>query len=334
MKVDIEFFIYNNIRKIYRVLTGYKRVCEVGNIRNDLVQYSNQEAQTFIYLQLEEAYSCKRGFMIAKFGTYELNALILYLYNYTDYASLKTWRILKSTTGVLHLKDCIHHLHLNAGVFPETIEAAKYMAKRYYLDIGLIDILASYQLDEQLIKSSMKKCVYVNLDGFFSPFMFNQPWTKFLANKRVLIVHPFVDSIKEQYENKRSILFDNPDVLPSFASVYYIKAIQSAAGHVPEGYNNWGEALSFMEKEMDRFDYEVALVGCGAYGLPLAAHAKRMGKIGIHLASMTQMLFGVYGKRWQESEPQYKKYIKDSWIRPKETEQPPLKNLVEDGCYW
>ena len=59
-----------------------------------------------------------------------------------------------------------------------------------------------------------------------------------------------------------------------------------------------------------------------------------MRKIGIHLASMTQMLFGVYGKRWQESEPHYKKYIKDSWIRPNETERPPLKNLVEDGCYW
>lgn len=34
---------------------------------------------------------------------------------------------------------------------------------------------------------------------------------------------------------------------------------------------------------MDAYDYDVAIIGCGAYGMHLAAHAKRKGKIAIHL---------------------------------------------------
>lgn len=330
----IKIFLYKNIRKIYRLFTGYRRVRHVGNIRNDLVQHFDQDAQNIIYDSIYNAISKQKGLMIAKFGTYELNALILYLYKYTDFKPIKRWKILKSTTDTLYLEDCIRHLHLNAGVFPETLDSVKYMAERYLTDIKFIDILASYQLDERFLKGKMPKCTYVNLDGFFSPFMFDKPWTRILKDRKILIVHPFVESIRKQYENKRTSLFDNPDVLPQFASINYIRAVQSAAGNIPSGFKSWGEALSYMEHEMDQYNYDIALIGCGAYGLPLAAHAKRKGKIGIHLASMTQMLFGIYGKRWEETEPQYKKYIKDSWIRPDKSERPPLMNRIENGCYW
>ena len=49
---------------------------------------------------------------------------------------------------------------------------------------------------------------------------------------------------------------------------------------------------------------------------------------------MTQMIFGVYGKRWVESEPVYKKYINEYWIRPGNNEKPLGANRIEGGCYW
>ena len=46
--------------------------------------------------------------------------------------------------------------------------------------------------------------------------------------------------------------------------------------------------------------FDVAIIGCGAYGMPLAAMLKQAGKQAIHLGGATQLLFGIKGKRWEE----------------------------------
>ena len=88
-----------------------------------------------------------------------------------------------------------------------------------------------------------------------------------------------------------------------------------------------------MEDEIDKVDFDVALIGCGAYGMNLAAYCKRKGKIGIHMASYVQLLFGIYGVRW-EDDPKVKPYINEFWIRPSESEKPANFNSIEQGCYW
>ena len=89
-----------------------------------------------------------------------------------------------------------------------------------------------------------------------------------------------------------------------------------------------------MKNQMDQSDYEIALIGCGAYGMSLAAHAKRQGKIAVHMAGWTQMLFGIYGNRWIEDQPEFKKYINEYWTRPGVDERPKNAEIVEGGCYW
>ena len=44
-----------------------------------------------------------------------------------------------------------------------------------------------------------------------------------------------------------------------------------------------------------KFDFDVALIGCGAYGFPLAAKLKTAGKQAIHLGGVLQALFGIKG---------------------------------------
>lgn len=89
-----------------------------------------------------------------------------------------------------------------------------------------------------------------------------------------------------------------------------------------------------MKKEMEKDEFDIALIGCGAYGFPLSVHAKRLGKVGIHLAGWTQMLFGIYGKRWLVDQPQYAKFINENWVRPSLDEVPQNASKVEGGCYW
>lgn len=200
-------------------------------------------------------------------------------------------------------------------------------------DMKQIDILSSYLYYEKYVERYLN-CQRVDLDGFYAPFMWENPWSKQLKDKKVLVVHPFVDSIRHQYENNRERLFANPDVLPEFKELLTIKAVQTIADQKDERFKTWFDALDYMKAEISKVDFDIALIGCGAYGMCLAAHVKRMGKQAIHLAGWTQMLFGVYGNRWLNDQSQFSKYINDYWIRPLDSEKPKGLEKVENGCYW
>jgi hypothetical protein len=88
-----------------------------------------------------------------------------------------------------------------------------------------------------------------------------------------------------------------------------------------------------MEEQIGQADFDIAIIGCGAYGFPLAAHVKRMGKKAVHLGGATQILFGIRGKRW-DSLPAIAQLMNEHWVRPHFSEIPPGGDAVEDGCYW
>jgi hypothetical protein len=95
--------------------------------------------------------------------------------------------------------------------------------------------------------------------------------------------------------------------------------------------------LAGMESEMDRINkeegFDVALIGCGAAGLPLAAKAKAMGKVGIHLGGPLQLLFGIRGKRW-DSRPEFQSFFNENWCRADGSETPLEFSTVDHGGYW
>jgi hypothetical protein len=90
-----------------------------------------------------------------------------------------------------------------------------------------------------------------------------------------------------------------------------------------------------MKRKIDCIDYDICIIGCGAYGLPLAAHVKRNGKKSIHLAGATQLLFGIKGKRWEQFLVwPYSNLFNEHWVRPGQDEKPKNASVVEGACYW
>ena len=85
--------------------------------------------------------------------------------------------------------------------------------------------------------------------------------------------------------------------------------------------------------KMDQIDFDVALVSAGSYSYPLAHHAKKLGKIGIHAGGGLQLFFGIMGKRWEKSS-EVIQLFNDFWTRPSSKETPDSALLVENGCYW
>jgi len=273
--------------------------------------------------------------MIARLGFVEANAVLnhLEIKKSSDYRTFS--RLDACFRGLRHSWDdnLIKMLSLNAGFFPCTEESAGRFCELYISRYALADAVGFF--------GSVPGEIYLHKEynptassfpvESLEPYRFANPWSSALGGKKVLVVHPFAESIKKQYERRR-LLFENGAVLPEF-ELKVLPAVQSIAGNAC-GFGSWFDALAWMEDKMEEIEFDVCLVGAGAYGLPLAAHAKGLGKISIHMGGATQVLFGIRGMRWEKYNKDVGVLFNEHWIRPDDSERPQGAHEIEEGCYW
>jgi len=121
--------------------------------------------------------------------------------------------------------------------------------------------------------------------------------------------------------------------LPQF-DLQVIQAVQTIAGQKSE-FSGWFEALDSMKQKINKRDFDICIIGCGAYGFPLASFVKNMGKQAIHLGGATQLLFGIKGKRWEQIlYYPYENLMNEYWVRPATNETPRNSSDIEGACYW
>jgi hypothetical protein len=219
----------------------------------------------------------------------------------------------------------------NAGFFPANKNSIQRFSELMIEDMKLLDILGSWRIEERLLLKSFPVAKRVALNSL-EPYLSEDPWSEALSGLKILVIHPFNSTIERQYHEKRALLFTDQRVLPEFKSLETIKAVQTVAGQKSE-FSDWFEALNSMKDAIDAKDYDVAIIGCGAYGFPLAAHVKRMGRKAIHMGGATQVLFGIKGKRW-DNHPLISPFYNEHWVRPAPEDVPSWANKVEGGCYW
>jgi hypothetical protein len=270
--------------------------------------------------------------MIARFGSNELVCM-------TNYIGVKAkqrhWiKYIRGTALPWWWEPAvIRQMNICAGFFPPNIPALEYFSELMIQDTELVDILGSWLPNEECFAQQLQRTKRVHLE-LLNPYFSKSPWTRALEGKKVLVIHPFAATIQAQYK-RRELLFAN-NLLPAF-ELKTIKAVQSIAGEKTE-FDTWFDALDHMKAQMDQVDYDICLIGCGAYGFPLAAHAKRMGNVGFHLGGSLQLLFGIRGKRWENPDYNpvynYAALMNEHWVKPAEEERPVAANKVEGACYW
>lgn len=223
-------------------------------------------------------------------------------------------------------------LSATTGFFPPTLEEFKIFSDIYLKSIATANLLGLLDAPFHgwLIKRYGNNPLLCSL-GALEPYFSNNPWSSALADKKILVIHPFAESIQRQYETAQDKLFTNKNVLPKF-ELKTVKSPQTIPGNVTE-YSSWSETLEVLKKEIETISFDVAILGCGAYGLPLGAMIKEMGKIAVHLGGATQLLFGVSGARWRK-DPNFQSIITDAWTPPLESERPAGWEKIEKGCYW
>jgi hypothetical protein len=259
--------------------------------------------------------------MIARIGASELMCLRYYLEK-------------RGNKKKPYSKKVRHSISNLSGYFPADDDSLDAFCILFLDHLGNADAMAVWfnRYEDIICNDYCKDAELIDLTCL-EPFHFANPWSSRLAGKKVLAVHPFADSIRKQYGEKRQLLFASPDVLPEF-ELKTIKAVQSIAGTTVD-FATWFDAYRYMCDEIANVDFDICLIGAGAYGLPLASFAKGLGKQAIHLGGVTQILFGIKGRRWEELYADTTAQLfNEHWVRPMDSETPERKDVVEKGCYW
>ena len=328
--MNLANFILKSSRKIYRT------VARPRFIKPDC-EYNRIIANQLIYSLLVSDDPC----MISRLGSTETSIILNYL-SIVDKSPFwkKYIRYVTTDIGMPIWDDmCLKYCERYSGIFPAKKDLLAGFSKQYLNDMQVMDLIGSFQYGEKYLPLS-HSMQYVHLECLY-PFFVDNPWTKALEGKKVLVIHPFEHTIRRQYDN-RKLLFNNENVLPDF-ELKIIRAVQTLGG-ADTRFKDWFEALHYMEKQVDGTDFDICLLGCGAYGLPLAAYIKRMGKKAVHIGGGLQLMFGIKGKRWDNNayhwkdlpqlDTNYSQLYNEYWVRANENETPTTAQKVEGACYW
>jgi hypothetical protein len=257
--------------------------------------------------------------MVTRLGNSELDAMSFWHFHRGNSREHYPMRVAK-------------RMGLCAGLFPVTDDSLDRFSQLYSEAVRKTDIMGVWfnKHEDYFCRNYCGQAELVELRGI-EPYFSRCPWSAHLAGRKVLVIHPFAQTIERQYKSVRKHLFKNPKVLPPF-ELKTVRAVLSLANHT-SGFSDWFEALAHMQQEISEVDFDIALIGAGAYGLPLAAYIKGLGKQAVHMGGATQLMFGIKGKRW-DGVKDVARFYNEYWVRPLPEETPAEAGVVEGGCYW
>ena len=284
--------------------------------------FSSEEANERLRGLLER----NEAFCAARFGFFELSVMRNF-----HFGREKNYKKI-----LAQLKNC-------AGVFPAEHRVGEEFLRLMEASLGKLDCLScSGEPFENYFARFFGKKEMIWSAGLelMTPWIFSRPWSAGLAGKKVLVVNPFAETIKSQYRN-RELLFQGTDILPEFELTLYPSLVTIGDYRNPE-LPDFFAALEKQFREISDMDFDVALLGCGAYGFPLAARIRsELGKTAIHMGGVLQLLFGILGARWDGSRfpgqgvvPELKPFVNEHWTYPSKEETPAEAGNVEYGPYW
>lgn len=315
-----------NGRRFFQRALRYEDTFEATYAHSD---YSGQTASDII----KEGLLSEFPFVVSRFGYGELRTLLTYLHKKEK--SSNTEKFLSFIKGEKvepwWSENTIQKITHNAGVFPDDITTIEDFSRLILNDLSHIDVLGSWLGGERWVKPFMTNTKFIRFLDFYH-FLHKNPWTKALEGKNVLVIHPFTKSIENQYQF-REFIFTGVHSLPKFNLITY-KAFQSIAGNKPVGFNTWFQVLDRMKQDIANINFDIAILACGAYGMPLAVHIKRdLKRKAIHLGGNAQILFGIKGSRW-EGDKKFAHIFNSYWVKPLPDETPKGHETIDNNCYW
>lgn len=204
------------------------------------------------------------------------------------------------------------------GVFPDLWERTRTTLKSMAYESAVIDY--QQQEPDRSLPSDASNC-----------------YLPYLRGKKLLIISSFARLAAERATRERFEAVWNKTGKEWFypEQVDYLEFPFGYAETTHRQYASSLELLDEITAEMSRRDFDCALIAAGGMGIHIAAHAKRLGKVGISLGGHLQVLFGIQGKRWKERPDWQERYVNAHWIDMPQAYRPPEASISGDGgAYW
>ena len=284
---------------------------------------------------IAKAIKSGKPILIGRLGGTEARVLGCYL---DIFKGKSIWDPTATIFSIIRFRKRLYQLKSGAGVYPLSRSVIRTFISEQLNALNSTDVLGTWGSTFTWVeKYSLKKSGRFSVSHHsVAPWVEQYPagskslapWANSLSGKRVLVISGFSKSFQSQFIRIDKVFPIN--TYPKYSAEFINCPIST--GGLPDGLT-WVSHLERMKREMGSKDFDVALISAGAYALPLAHHAKKLGKIGITCGGELQLFFGVIGKRWEYME-KVTKYRNEYWVRPSESERPANWREIENGCYW
>lgn len=290
---------------LYKLFKIKKKCTRFMHKKNITINYSDDT--------LYEMIMSNKPFAAVRYGAVELSCI-------------NNWQKINLGLKRNYKKSVKYSMKNNAGFFPPEDKYLKQYGDLMQEVMENIDILgiSGAHMEDYYYKL---QCSQANVIQYFAFEPINKKWLQALNHKKVLVITPFKEEIDDQLKNNKEFIKSLKDIDAEFITY---EAIQSIADET-SSYKTWFEALEKMQRDISQIDFDIALVGAGAYGTPLCSYIKSLNKQSIQTGGATCLLFGIIGKRWEHRD-YVQKEINEHWIRP--YKKPKGYEKVEKGCYW
>lgn len=232
-----------------------------------------------------------------------------------------------------------NHIHNDAGVLWKNEDDLDQYAEYIIDNLKLVTVIAYWRnYPSRFVFNDFIENNTYNIDVedlYPYPFWHKNYlpyWQSVLKNKKVLIVTSFSKTVSEQYKRKNFIWDSSESILPTFNLITY-QSVCTNGGWKDSRFETWKEVITFMTNQIVSIDFDIALISCGGYGMPLSMELRKAGKNVIQWGGCYQLWFGIKGSRW-DNIPEINQYFNNYWIYPSDCETPPDCNSVNFSSYW
>jgi len=170
---------------------------------------------------------------------------------------------------------------------------------------------------------------------FFQPSKYNTGVDNYRlynlwSGKRLLVISSHINTIKQQIKHIDKV-FEPYKIFDKNVFSFVCPPKTMSFNHENK---DWMEDFEGFKKRVAEHDFDIALVSCGGYGMPICDYIySTLGKSCMYIGGALQLFFGITGKRWLDHET-LKDYYNEYWRRPLDIDRPPNSHLIEGGCYW
>ena len=285
------------------------------------------DAAALISDGISTAFRQKKGYLVGRNGTIEMETLLTKKYQNTFYLQQ------------------LNILQRNAGVFPASVGSVSDWVNETEKAIQHTDLLVAGWYDP-IRETELAYLKILGRQGPFLPLRALEPyyvpqqiqWTRYLLWKKVAVVTSFAKTAEAQLAKRKEIWPDRydsllPDAEYVFIQTGYSPALAAGRAEWPNGIETWQDAVESIVQKVSESGADIVLIGCGGLSMILGSRLKALGKVCIVMGGAIQVLFGIKGNRWQ-AHPVISRFWNEAWVYPSLEETPASSGAVEGSCYW